>query len=702
MEATFDRVAMLFKESNLVREEQWKNYFRMSNSSKDIIDVLQQDVSLATFKDLIFAEIPTPFSKARKHVIHDVLSNQLRLSNYEMLTILKAFKPDVEEFMSHLLKAALVNSTDVQAALRKHDLDKNDPYEQLLRQNVLNPDLLSRFFARPELRYGWPYRHDLMLSILECNAIIETKEAKSLRESPNLAEAMKAYFGQSSSVGIDVFTRARTGLSLPRADVKASESVAQLARRFPAEMVRRMRFLPLEDDGQILKVAFADPLNLAHGDLLFYLTGRRILPFAAPGNVLLPVMDEIFGQATTDSTEERVAPETSLGGTSTVQMVSSIIESAIDLKATDIHLEPRDDSSMRVRYRIDGRLRNIMRIPPDMVPQIISRIKVLANMDVTERRRPQDGHFDLEAGDVHFDFRISTLPCHIGEKVVIRVLDETRVGKGLGSLGLLDVQRQSLERMLQLPYGMILTTGPTGSGKTSTLYACLQMVNSMETNIVTIEDPVEYQLSGVNQVAVNPEIELGFAQGLRAILRQDPDVIMVGEIRDLETASIAVRAAMTGHLVFSTLHSNTALGAYGTLMHMGIKSYLSAAAIIALVAQRLVRQICTECVGEMAPDPVLASMLWGNEQPPDTLPCGKGCSRCMGTGYQGRTGLYEINETRGELRRYAAEGASEAKLAEMAAMTPGYMSMAQAGREKILAGETSLEEVCQQVMTLAI
>lgn len=343
---------------------------------------------------------------------------------------------------------------------------------------------------------------------------------------------------------------------------------------------------------------------------------------------------------------EQIAREAS--GTSVIKMVSTIIEGAVNSGATDIHLDPQEPE-MRVRYRIDGILHDIMSIPENIELAVVSRIKIMADLDITETRHPQDGHISLEIGDREFDVRVATMPCYLGERIVLRLLDQSSVLSGIKDLGLENEDEVTLSRLIALPYGMILVTGPTGSGKTTTLYAALNQKNIMTDSIVTLEDPVEYQLSGINQVQIDADIGLTFASTLRAAMRQDIDVLLVGEIRDVETARIAIRASMTGHLVFSTLHTNDAPEAISTLRNMDIPSYLIASALSAVIAQRLVRTICTDCKTSFKPNAALLKLI-GLPSTVKKLHRGKGCEKCYHTGHRGRTGIFEILEITPELR----------------------------------------------------
>ncbi len=347
---------------------------------------------------------------------------------------------------------------------------------------------------------------------------------------------------------------------------------------------------------------------------------------------------------------EDIAREAS--GLPVVKLVTTIIEGAINSGATDIHLDPQEPE-MRVRYRIDGTLHDIMSIPSEVQGAVVSRVKIMSDMDITETRHPQDGHISMAFGDDEYDIRVATLPTFLGERVVLRLLDQSAVLSGIKDLGLEKEDEDKLRRIIDQPYGMILVTGPTGSGKTTTLYAALNQKNVMTDSIVTLEDPVEYQLSGINQVEIDSDIGLTFANTLRAALRQDIDVLLVGEIRDADTARIAVRASMTGHLVFSTLHTNDAGEAISTLRNMGIPSYLIASALTAVIGQRLVRKICDNCKTSHAPSKELLKGL-NLPQTVKKVHRGKGCEACYHTGSRGRTGIFEILEVTPEVRRLIA------------------------------------------------
>lgn len=380
-------------------------------------------------------------------------------------------------------------------------------------------------------------------------------------------------------------------------------------------------------------------------------------------------------------------------GASVVKIVSTIMEGAANAGATDIHIDPQDAES-RVRYRIDGILHDVMSVPDNVYAAVVSRIKIMADLDITNTRLPQDGHISMTIGSREFDVRVASLPTFLGERVVLRLLDQSSVLSGVRDLGLDDEDQVRVTRIIQQAYGMILVTGPTGSGKTTTLYAMLNQKNVLTESIVTLEDPVEYQIPGINQVQIDPDIDLTFANTLRAALRQDIDVLLVGEIRDAETARIATRAAMTGHLVFSTLHTNDAPEAISTLRNMGVPSYLISSALTAVIAQRLIRKICDNCKKSFeAKSDLLRSL--GLPSTQKKLYRGAGCPTCYGTGNIGRTGIFEILEITPPLRKMIAEDASIDDVQKAAKLK----TMAMRCREKVKQGIVNPEEFLRVIRT---
>jgi len=457
-------------------------------------------------------------------------------------------------------------------------------------------------------------------------------------------------------------------------------------------------------------VAMADPMDINVIDDLQRLTGKIIRPLVATEEEIIEAFQrtrniaqsarELLNDYEQEEGEEEEQTQQYLGDAPGVRLANLILEQAIMQKASDIHLEPLE-GRMKVRYRIDGLLRDIMEIPRHLQGDVNSRIKVMAGLDITERRKPQDGRIQLSFNGTEVDLRISTLPTVYGEKIVARVLHRANHLMDLDEFGFSPADLEKMESMLRLNQGLILVTGPTGSGKTTTLYAFLNRLNSPEKNIVTVEDPVEYRLDGVNHVQVNPKVGLTFATGLRTVLRQDPDVIMVGEIRDEETGEIAVRSALTGHLVLSTLHTNSAVATVSRLINMGLEPYILSSTIIGIVAQRLVRRICFDCREEVElTDPLMIRYIRSlGLEPPRVVYQGKGCPLCGGTGYRGRTAIGEVLVFNREMRQAVDRRAGEDELLDIA-LRSGMTTLQRAAVAKLAQGITTAEEIIRTVYSV--
>ena len=476
--------------------------------------------------------------------------------------------------------------------------------------------------------------------------------------------------------------------------------------------LKENRCLPLKrEDGQIL-MAMADPDDQDAFQALEVALGGKVAAVPAAEEEILEYIDTVYrpGSAMSRLVGDLEPEDLDLASEETseighlrdmareapiIQLVNLLVLRAIQMGASDIHLEPYEDS-FRVRYRKDGLLYEAESPPKGLQAAVLSRLKIMSRLDIAERRLPQDGRFRLKVQGHDIDFRVSTLPTLLGESMVIRILDREKVILDLNRLGFPPRELQQFDGLIHKPYGMLLVTGPTGSGKTTTLYGALEIINSPDKKIITIEDPVEYRLAGVTQMQVKAGIGLTFARALRHIVRQDPDVVLVGEIRDRETAEIAVHAALTGHLVFSTLHTNDAAGAISRLLEMGVEDFLLASAIMGILAQRLVRVICPECRVPLPPEAAkleLAKMPNGlPAQEPVQLFVGQGCPACAHTGYQGRTGIYELLLVDQTIRQMILNRA-EAEAIRQAARSQGMQTMAEDGWAKVARGLTTTQEV---------
>ncbi|MDU4695796.1 MULTISPECIES: GspE/PulE family protein [Paenibacillus] len=495
-------------------------------------------------------------------------------------------------------------------------------------------------------------------------------------------------------------------LGIPHITLSRFQIDAKLSQVIPEQMAKRYQVLPIRVDGRKLMVAMADPLDLFVIDDLRMSTGFTIEPaIISRGELqrgiarlygLQDSMNEMIKDLGTSAAQIDVEDSVILGEDSpVVRLVQQMIEQAVRLGASDIHVDPME-TQLAIRYRIDGQLRNERTVPKSMQGVIIARLKILGNLNIAERRLPQDGRIKMLVDGKPIDIRLSSLPTVHGEKIVMRLLDLADGVKGLDKLGMTESALSLFRRMIEKQHGMVLLTGPTGSGKTTTLYSALQHLNREETNIITVEDPVEYMLDGVNQMQVHPAAGLTFARGLRSILRQDPNIIMVGEIRDLETAEIAIRASLTGHLVFSTLHTNDAISTVVRLRDMGIEPYLIASSLIGVVAQRLVRCICPDCRAAYTPDRQETIYLERLGIQTDKLYRGTGCGTCGKTGYRGRIAVHEALLFGDDLRSAIVDGRSIHELRRMAkeqGMTPLFAD----GIQKALEGRTTLQEIIREV-----
>ena len=499
-------------------------------------------------------------------------------------------------------------------------------------------------------------------------------------------------------------------LNIPRIDLRGIQIAPEIIRLVSGSVLRRHGVLPVAFDerrSNTLILAMINPLDMEAQDDISIITNYMIEPRIATMAEINSVLDKYFGTDEAMSAAEKYAKEkeeqlmqaaeanaqqqTDLNNAPIVQLVRSIIEQAVRQRASDIHLDALE-KQVRVRYRIDGSLIEKMLYDISLLPAIVTRIKIMGGMDISERRKPQDGRITIDIDRAEYDIRVSVLPSSYGEKIVLRLANANALTRSKSELGMREWELKKFERIISNPNGIMLVTGPTGSGKSTTLYTALSELNRESVNIITVEDPVEANIAGINQVQVNPKADLTFATALRAILRQDPDIIMIGEIRDYETASIAVQASITGHLVVSTLHTNSAAAAITRLLDMGVESFLLADSVVGIIAQRLARKLCRFCRKPRQATAIEKRLLGKAEGDNVTVydPCG--CPLCNETGYYGRIGVYEIIEMTPELRQIITEHGSTEQIKTMA-MSQGMHTLRMSAAEYVLEGVTTVDEM---------
>jgi general secretion pathway protein E len=537
-------------------------------------------------------------------------------------------------------------------------------------------------------------------------ATLEEALQRQQQEPQRLGQLLLLHYNLSESSLLQALA-GQAGLEF-LADIPAPSGVSELLERLPLEYLREQCAFPLEQSAGRLKLVLADASNHAVLNDLGTLSACHVIPCLAPRDEILRAINQAYAQKAGDSSltpdldaddgdlSTNLVPTDLLDSSDEapiIRFVNGLIARACRERASDIHLEPFE-TEMSVRYRIDGVLYEILKPPHKAQAAIISRLKIMSGLNIAEKRLPQDGRFRVRIAGRDVDIRVSSLPTAYGERLVLRLLEKSGSVIELSEVGLGDKLRQQIEQLILQPHGIFLVTGPTGSGKTTTLYAALGRLNDRSKNIITVEDPIEYQLNGVGQIQVNPKIELTFAAGLRSILRQDPDIIMVGEIRDGETAQIAVQSALTGHMVFSTLHTNDAAGALTRLLDMKIEPFLVSSAVNGILAQRLVRRLCPACRTSYQPSDEMIRHFDGllNEKTDRQFFRGTGCDSCQNIGYRGRTGIYELMVINDAIRELLMAGA-DASTIRQAAQRAGMLTLRQAGLEKARQGETSLEEV---------
>lgn len=758
MKASTFRLGEILKEAGLLSSDKWEEaQSEQKATGKSMLDILKQDVNIETFKDL-GGKLTSPFGQNRQKQIQKVLVDSGFITLEELNSVIEKEDKEAGKIGQLLVEQGKITEEQRQTALDEQKESGLALGRILLNKGWITPQELSEALKIQSSEIKVILNYDVALAEILTNTKILPKKkvddalAEAQESGERLGEVLVKNKILTQTKVNEIFEEA---LNIPFVNINRTKLEVDVVRMVPENIIRESLVLPVKQAGKQLSVAMVNPLDSGLIEKLGMLTGCEIIPLLAIESALKKSINTYFEQLeseiaarkheqeekeqlrkrtvttkrtrvtkTTKVTKKsrEAAKETkavespfqqpSLAGgpvdidmenigdlidsASTVDLVASIVESAINARSTDIHLEPQG-TGLRVRYRIDGMLHDVMTIPEKMVIPVMSRLKILANMDVTERRRPQDGSISFSVRERPFDMRVATLPLKLGEKMVMRVLDKSRVLTGLPQLGLETEDMALLETLIYKPYGMILVTGPIGSGKTTTLYSALNEVNVLTANIVTIEDPVEYQLPGINQIEVDHKVDMTFAAGLRAILRQDANILMVGEIRDAETAAIAVRAANTGHLVLSTLHTNDSASALTTLMQLGVPPFLITGAVIGVVAQRLVRKICDNCKSEYeAPESLKRDLSLSEDEMNAKFFKGEGCEQCFRTGYHGRKGIYEILEVTPDIKELILRKASDREIKDVA-IKQGMSTLAENVKKKVLSGETTIEEAMRVV-----
>jgi type IV pilus assembly protein PilB len=555
-------------------------------------------------------------------------------------------------------------------------------------------------------------RDRIAQKLLESSLISQDQLARALESQQSQGGTLSYNLVKTGAISEMAFAEFMGQVyNVPAVDLDMAAIEPSAVDLIPSDVATKFQVVPLKREGRVLTVAMANPDNIFAIDDIKFITGFDVRPVVATETAIKRCIDRMYDSADSLATimgeieedfeivEEQVdeadPSAAAAADAPVVKLVNSLISDAVGRGASDIHMEPYE-KALRVRFRIDGMLHEMMSPPFKMKNAIISRLKIMAELDIAEKRVPQDGRIKIRMHGKPIDLRVSTLPTIFGEKVVMRILDQTNLQLDLARLGFHPSALARFLNAIESPYGMVLVTGPTGSGKSTTLYSALQKINKIHSNIMTAEDPVEYNIQGINQVNVHDDIGLSFASALRAFLRQDPNIIMVGEIRDLDTASIATKAALTGHLVLSTLHTNDAASSINRLVDMGIEPFLVSSSVILIIAQRLVRRLCDKCKAPTHMHPEVLREL-GIMENPDELRLyeAKGCPACNDTGYKGRVGLYEVMEIGMTLKDMIVDRASNNEIKGQA-VKEGMMTLRHDGIDKFKNGLTSLEEILRE------
>jgi type II secretory ATPase GspE/PulE/Tfp pilus assembly ATPase PilB-like protein len=541
---------------------------------------------------------------------------------------------------------------------------------------------------------------DYLLQLLTEAGLVSEGIIDSARQSTGDATVIEKLVQSGQLSQEEIASVLATSNALEYFDLANATINPIVANTVTDEIARRYRAIPVYDDGYTLTMAVADPFDFETLDALPHVLSREVSFVVSTPAAIQQILMSFYGASDITAAAADDSIENTEGDAPIIKLVINMLVEAFNQRASDIHIEPLE-TSVRIRYRVDGKLIEVANHPKKLLPAIIARLKVMStSMSIAEKRLPQDGRIQIKVGGKDVDLRVSSVPSNHGESIVMRILDKSGLVLGLPELGFFSDDQSTFERLLALPDGILLVTGPTGSGKTTTLYGCLNVINRPDKKIITVEDPVEYEMPGINQVMVKTDIGMTFSNALRAMLRQAPNIIMIGEIRDAETANIAINASLTGHLVFSTLHTNDAPSAVARLADIGIKRFLIASAVRAVLAQRLVRKLCPACKTElpMTDKELRALRLDAARMADSTIYGPAGCDKCRKKGYRGRMGIFEIFEIDDEVRHLINAELSSSQLRKRA-REMGMRSMREDGIRKVLAGLTTAQEVIHVTMS---
>ena len=679
---------------------------KQKKTGKKLTEILMQDLSLQTIKDLLNYEI-TSRRHPEPRKFRDAMVESGLISADEMDELVKS-----EESMQFRIGEILLARGVFDREKLGEALIESERKGQPLWRTIINMGLATAKQVYDAMKYELPMlkktaRKDYLIEAMKTQKILSGDKIDELAEkSEKTGEdpgELAINEGLITESGLCEIIRKAAGVSC--VDPESLKIDQEISRLLPESFARKRMVLPVRRASGVLDVVMFDPEDASTIDDMRILTGDDINPLAAATSKQInAALDRVFGKKGKGEPgmppppgagveQEKVKIDELVESVSLVNLAASVVEGAINSEATDIHLEPQANE-MRVRYRIDGVLYDVMTVPKNIEQGLISRVKILAGMDITQKRMPQDGHISMKIAGTSYDMRVATMPTMLGEKLVIRLLNPENVFLGLKQLGLNDNDLKRIDHLIKKPYGMFLTSGPIGSGKTTTLYAALNNLNILTESIVTIEDPIEYELPGISQVQVDYKIHRTFANMLRAVLRQDVDILLVGEIRDSETAMIATGAGMTGHLVFSTIHTNDAVGAVTRLIQLAVPRFLVASSLIGVCAQRLARKLCVSCRYEYEPDEAFLeeSGLQGLIPAGSKLFRSRGCAACYHTGYHGRTGVFEVLEVSDRIRSMILEHEPEQAIRKTA-VSEGMTTLSDDAVGKVMDGTTSVEEI---------